>query len=159
MDLHLRSAPRAAPRPAGPRQRGAVLLEVVLALALFVAAAAVIGSGLNAALNSVERLRLNAHAADLAVTVMSELQLGMRAVDTAGTEQPFEAPFEDWTWEVQLTPMDDEVGQASNLTRAEVVIRHKAPPLVHRLGQVFPADSVKRGRLGAGTTAATGGTL
>jgi type II secretory pathway pseudopilin PulG len=135
-----------------------VLLEVVLALALFVAAAAVIGSGLNASLSSVERLRLRAHALDLAVTVMSELQLGARAVETPGTAQAFDPPFDDWTWEVQLTPLDDEVGQQSSLTCAEVVIRHKAPPLVQRLSQVLPVDSVKRGRLGTTPSSATGGT-
>ena len=136
-----------ARRPAR-RQRGAVLLEVILALVLFVAAAAVIASGLNASLNGVERLRLNAHAVDLAVTVLSELQMGARAVEMGGTAQAFDPPFEQWTWEVQLSPMENESGEQSSLARAEVVIRHRDPPLVYRLAQVLPAEGVRRGRVG-----------
>ena len=49
-----------------------MLLEVVLALVLFVGAATVLTSGLSSSLDSVERLRLNAHAADYAVSVLSE---------------------------------------------------------------------------------------
>ena len=58
---------------ADPRRwrHAAVLLEVVLALVLFVAAAAVIASAINASLESVERQKLNLHAANLAVTVLS----------------------------------------------------------------------------------------
>lgn len=138
-----------------PTQRGAVLLEVVLALALFVAAVAVISSGMNMSLNGVERLRLSAHALDLGVTVLSELQMGVRAADVSGTPQVFDPPFESWTWEVLLTPMDDEVGQQSSLTRTEVVIRHKDPPVVQRLSQVLPSEKVKRGRASGGTGTGT----
>src|SRR5262245_47136392 len=53
--------------------RGAVLLEVVLALALFAAAATIIGAGIHSAIDAVERQKLNAHALDLAVSVISEI--------------------------------------------------------------------------------------
>ncbi len=88
------------------RLQGAVLLEVVLALGLFVAAAAVVSASLNASLESVDRLRLNLHAVNLAVSVLSELQLGTRAVETGSGPQPFEPPFEQWGWEVFLTPLE-----------------------------------------------------
>ena len=45
------------------RRDAAVLLEVVLALVLIAAAAAVIGAGLSASIDRVDRLKLNAHAA------------------------------------------------------------------------------------------------
>src|SRR5204863_6368831 len=84
-----------------PRKRACsavVLLEVVLALVLFATAAAIIGAGLSTSIQSVERLRLNAHAANLAVSVLSELQMGTKGFGKRGPQQ-FEAPFEGWTWE------------------------------------------------------------
>ena len=72
---------------------GSVLLEVVLALALFVGAATVISTGLNASVQAVYRLRQSTHAANLAISVLSELQMHIRPVAAAGPE-PFAAP--DW---------------------------------------------------------------
>src|SRR5258708_4398278 len=89
------------------RQEGAVLLEVILALVLFVAAAAVLTSGLSSSLDGVERLRLNTHAADLAVTVLSELQLGIKSLALSGPQQ-FEAPLDAWTWELVASPVQAE---------------------------------------------------
>jgi hypothetical protein len=125
------------------RAQGAVLLEVILALVLFVAAATVVTSAMNASLESVERQRLNAHAMDLAVTVLSELQVGLRSAAMTGPED-FEAPFADWTWELQLLALESDLGEASSLTRAEVIIRHKQTPLVHRLAQVMRLSQAKK---------------
>jgi len=123
-------------RPQGKgREQGAVLLEVVLALVLFVAAAAIVTSGMNASMDSVERQRLNVHALDLAVTMLSEIQMGLRSAEAAGPED-FEAPFENWTWELQSTPVETEIGEAS-AARVEVVIRHRDAPVVYRLAQVI----------------------
>jgi hypothetical protein len=127
------------------RARGAVLLEVILALVLFVAAATIVTSGMNAALESVERQRRNAHAMNLAVTVMSELQMGLRTAASSGPED-FPAPFEAWTWEVQVAPMDAEVGESSSLSKAEVMIRNKTNPVVQRLAQVIRLGTVKSER-------------
>jgi hypothetical protein len=133
---------QAVPRSAGragqarPWAQGAVLLEVILALVLFVAAAAIVMSGMSASVESVERQRLNAHAMDLAVTVLSELQLGLRSSAMTGPAD-FEAPFKDWTCELQLLPLESDTGETSSLTRVEVIIRHKRSPLVQRLAQVM----------------------
>lgn len=112
-----------------------MLMEVLLALLLFVGAAAVITGGLSASLTSVERLRLSTHAANLAITVLSELQLGLRTTDLAGPE-PFEPPFEHWTWELVTTPASLDAEDDSPLTTIEVIIRHDEPPLTHRLCQL-----------------------
>ena len=114
---------------------GSVLLEVVLALVLFVAAAAIVTSGMNASMDSVERQRLNVHAMDLAVTMLSEIQIGLRSAEAAGPED-FEAPFDNWTWELQATPVETQIGETSTLFKVEVVIRHKEAPVVYRLAQV-----------------------
>ncbi len=131
--------------PGQPRgEQGAVLLEVVLALVLFVAAAAVLSSGLSSSLDSVERLRLNTHAADLAVTVLSELQMGVKTLAAAGA-QPFEAPLENWTWEIVASPVQSDTDEANPFKKIEVIIRHDDPALVYRLGQVLRIDESKTG--------------
>ena len=120
-------------------RRGAVLLEVVLALVLFVAAVTVIGTAMTSSIDGVERQRLNLHASNLAVSVLAELQLGIRSAATSGVEA-FKAPFEEWTSELLLSATEDETGGSSGLTRVEVVIRHKTAPVVFRLAQVLKLD-------------------
>ncbi len=133
-------SPRAATWPQS--RRGAILLEVVLALILFVAAAAIVTGGLNASMSSVERLRLNAHAANLAVSVLSELQMGARSMAMTGPE-PFEKPFEEWTWELVAAPVQEEAAEASRFRKVEVVIRHEDPAVVYRLCQVLRLEEPK----------------
>jgi hypothetical protein len=124
---------------------GAVLFEVLVALALFVGAAAIITTGLNASLNSVERLRLSAHAADLAISTLSDLQIGIKTVALSGP-QPFEAPFERWTWEIVTAPVEIESTEASQFTRVEVVVRHDEPALAYRLSQLLRIGDIKPGQ-------------
>jgi hypothetical protein len=123
-------------------QKGAVLLEVVLALVLFVAAAAVLTSGLSSSLDGVERLRLQAHAADMAVSVFSELQMGIKSLALSGP-QPFDPPVEGWTWEAVATPLQmqqTESEEATPFKRIEVIVRHDAPAVVYRMSQVLQID-------------------
>jgi hypothetical protein len=121
---------------------GAVLLEVILALALFVGAAAVLTSGLSSSLDGVERLRRNAHAADFAISVLSELQMGITSLGVSGP-QPFVPPEEGWTWEIAAAPIESGAEESSPFQRIEVIIRHDDPPLVYRLNQVLRADALK----------------
>lgn len=111
------------------------MLEVVLALLLFVAAVAVVSSALNSSMASVERQRFVVQAANLAVTVHAELDLGLRTTESLGPEQ-FEKPFDQWTW--QLIPAVAEQnasGEASGLSAIEVVIRNTNTAGVYRLAQ------------------------
>ena len=123
-------------------RRGAALLEVLIALALFVAAAAVVTGALNSSLESLERQRLGTHAVNLASSVMAEIQLGIRVPGGEG-RRPFDAPFQDWTWEASLLPVEDAIGvtgatrATAGSTRVEVVVRHKTAPVVQRLAQVI----------------------
>lgn len=119
--------------------RGAVLLEVILALVLFAAAAAIIGAGIHSAITGVERQKLNAHAVNLAVSVLSEIQMGLRTVESVGPES-FVSPFDHWTWELVLASAEDEAGEVSELTRVEVIVRHDDPALVHRLTQLLKLE-------------------
>ena len=60
--------------------------------------------------------------------------------------RPFEAPFQDWTWEASLLPVENAIsatsatgatGTTAGSTRVEVVVRHMTAPVVQRLAQVI----------------------
>ena len=111
------------------------MLEVVLALLLFVATVAVVSSAMNASISSLERQRFGVQAANLAATVHAELDLGLRTSDALGPE-PFEIPFQEWTWQlVPATTEDRTTGEASGLSAVEVVIRNTNSPAAFRLAQ------------------------
>lgn len=122
-------------RRSGPAG-GAALLEVLLALALFVAAAAVVTVALNASLESLERQRLGVQALNLAASVVAEVELGVRAAG-GGSPQPFEPPFQDWTWAATAVPVAGGPGFSAGWQRVEVVVRHQAAPVVQRFTQVM----------------------
>lgn len=123
--------------------RASVLLEVVLALTLFVAAAAVVGSALQAAIDGEERLRLGVHADNLAASVVAELEAGLRSPAVLGPA-PFDPPFTNWTW--QIIPPSAEAPGAPH----EVVVRHIDPEVVRRLAQVLATPSPTAGDPSAG---------
>lgn len=136
--------------------RGAVLLEVLLALMLFAVTAAIITSSMNASMDGLERLKRNTHAANLAATVFAELELGQRAADASG-EQAFEKPFEEWTCEVARLGAENESGEASDLTQLEVILRHKDSDLVYRQMQWLKLPAAKALSEESPLTAGTGG--
>lgn len=135
-------------KPGSEGERGAVLLEVVMALLLFVAAAAIISGGMNSSLNSVERMRLTTHAANLAVSVLSELQLGIRTLSNSGPDS-FDPPFENWTWEIVSTPAEMDTEEPSPWTQVEVIIRRDDPPITFRLEQLIRPGPAVSGMGGA----------
>ena len=111
------------------------MLEVVLALLLFVATVAVVSSAMTASISSLERQRFGIQAANLAATVHAELDLGLRTSDAVGPE-PFETPFQDWTWQLVPSGSEDKTtGEASGLAAIEVVIRNTNSPGAYRLAQ------------------------
>jgi type II secretory pathway pseudopilin PulG len=136
--------------------RGAVLLEVLLALMLFAVTAAIITSSMNASMDGLERLKLNTHAANLASTLFAELELSLRAADASG-EQALEKPFDAWTYELGRTGAENESGEASGLTQIEVILRHKDSELVYRQMQWLKLPEVKAAAEGAALTVGTGG--
>jgi len=129
--------------PAG--QRGSILLEVVLALALFVGAATVIGSGIQASVQAVHRLRLQMHASNLALSILSEIQMRARPAANAGPEA-CEAPFQDWLYRVVVeqegSPLDDP-NAPSALKPVEIIVWNpQEENAAHRLTQLFRASEL-----------------
>ncbi|HXP61244.1 MAG TPA: hypothetical protein VN829_12180 [Dongiaceae bacterium] len=117
------------------------MLEVVLALALFVAASTVITSALSASVDETERLRLSAHASDLAATILSEMQMGLQAAQSSGPNV-FDPPFAEWTWEAVVeaaTDVSEASGSSAALQKVTVIVRHQSQPIVCRLTQFLPA--------------------
>jgi Tfp pilus assembly protein PilV len=114
--------------------RGAILLEVVLALVLFAAAAAVLTSALNSSLESVQRQKRELHAANLATSLLAEIQMGARTPE-AREAFALDHPFEEWTAEIISSTAETSIGEGSALNRVEVVVRHKNSSTVYRLGQ------------------------
>jgi type II secretory pathway pseudopilin PulG len=121
---------------------GVVLLEVILALVLFVAAAAILTATMNTSMASVERQKLSLRAENLASSVLAEIQLGARPVESASAIV-FEPPFDDWSGEIAVTPTETEGGSASQLSLVEVVVRHKGTPTVQRQSQLLNLSSGK----------------
>ncbi|HJN90332.1 MAG TPA: hypothetical protein QGG93_08365, partial [Verrucomicrobiota bacterium] len=94
---------------------GAILFEVVLALALFVFAAAVISGGFSASLKSVDRMRAELDASNLAISTLAEIELGLRPMTTSPSAE-FEPPLEQWTWEVEVTEPSEDLDMGGGLT-------------------------------------------
>ncbi len=119
-------------RRAAHARRGAVLLEVVLAMVIFAGASAVLLSGLSAANAAAQRVERRGTGADLAVTVMSEVQIGLIDRTDAGPEHFEEGlgPI-DWTWQLSIAPAGDE--NTTGLDRVRVVVRDGSGRIAGRL--------------------------
>lgn len=108
------SALRARCLPTGGA-KGAILLEVLIALTIFVMAAAVVGSAMRSSIDAVTDIRLSTKAANIARSVLAELSIGMLEMTETGPE-PFvldeeaEPPEEGWTYEVAAEDMPDMPG-------------------------------------------------
>ncbi len=130
-------APRRLASPArGPRGRrgaagraGAILLEVLIALTIFVLAATVVGSAMRSSIDAVNDIRRAGHAADLAQSVLAELTVAaLELVDTPPT--PFvegqdenAAAEEGWTYQIGV----EDVPGAIGLKKVTVIVTDSDP--------------------------------
>ncbi|MEY4117287.1 MAG: hypothetical protein RLZZ116_615 [Planctomycetota bacterium] len=69
-------------------RRGGILLELLLAIALFAAAASFTTSAMRSAVDGIRRAELRARAFDLASTRLAELDAGLVAASDLGEERP-----------------------------------------------------------------------
>lgn len=119
-------------RLAQHRVHAAVLLEVLLAVALFVVASAIVTASLNASLRSLDRQRLQLHAANLAASVLAEIQLGSRP-STPAPAQPLPTPNDAWSVEVAPHDAPPDFSGSQPLEHVQVIVRHRSEPVVQRL--------------------------
>ena len=89
----------------------------------------------------MERVRLQIQAVNLAVTVLSEMQMHIRPVAAVGPE-PFPSPFQDWTCKIEIAQTDATPEAASSLQPVEVIIKHTRENVTQRLTQLFSTSDV-----------------
>ncbi len=126
-------------RPASPgptSQRAAVLLEVILALTLFVFAASIISTSLQTAVDRTQRLHAQAHSLDLAASVLAEIEIGIRPAQSAGPDH-FEAPFAAWTWQIEASPYTFGGTDSAALQLVNVIVRQDSASAVQRLSRII----------------------
>jgi type II secretory pathway pseudopilin PulG len=143
MSLRPRACRRSAVGPGTCARRGLLLIEVVLAIAILVFAAGVVVGAFNQAVRQVERLQREADAADMAVSVLSELQMGLLPVAPAGPE-PFEIGKLGWSWQVDVEPLDN-LPIGSVIQQVIVTVTHDETGFRYRLTQFMPLEEVDLG--------------
>ena len=105
-------------------RRGAILLEVIFAIVLFASAAAAVIGALNSCMQATGNIRLDAQSADLAVTLLSEIQMGLLPAVSDGPK-PFDDPDRlDWTWEIATQQAEMPTTDLTPMVSVEVIITH-----------------------------------
>ena len=89
--------------------RGMVLLEVVVALALFFSAAVVMVVGMRGSIVASRNLKIEARAANLSISLLSELQMGDLPLEDAGPEEYEDEDLVSWTWEIVTEDIVDDI--------------------------------------------------
>jgi len=121
---------------------GVVLLEVVVAMSLFFAPAVVVLLGLQSSFQAARSLKFEAKAADLAVTLMSEIEMGLVPPEDAGPETYEEERLEGWTWEIVTEDIETsiELDEPLPLTRVVVTIEHEPTRRAYTLYRIFSSE-------------------
>ena len=116
-------------------------MEVILALGLFMVTGAVVCGSFNSSFRAIDSVRLQAQAADLAVTKLSEIQIGLFEPENDGPNVYEEEDLEDWTWEIVAIPLESDLVSDMKLIRVEIIITHSVRGTTHRLVQLMPESS------------------
>lgn len=101
-----------------PRRGGGILLELLLAIALFAAAASFTTSAMRSAVDGIRRTELRARAFDLAATRLAELDAGLVAASDLGEDR---ARSDGLSVRIEILP-----GAGDGLSRARATVRDLA---------------------------------
>lgn len=103
-------------------------------MAIFVTMAGVILAGIRNSVLATHRLGLEARARNLAVTALSEVQMGQLPLQDDGPNSYEDESLAGWTWQVVVS--EPEIGgQVLELKRVEIVIANTETDYTYRLGQ------------------------
>lgn len=102
------------------------------------AMAGVLFLGVDSSVRTARRMRLDAQAADLGVTLLSEIQMGLVDPADAGPEA-YEEPLEDWTWEIVTSPLE-EMPPDEEVEQVEIIISHASGRCTYRLVQLMAVE-------------------
>lgn len=115
-----------------------MLLEVIFATTLFVTTAAIVMLGTSRSLRAARNLQRDSQAADLAVTLLSEIQMGLVPPTDAGPEAYGEL-LEGWTWQVVASPVAEQL-EETDIVRVEIIITHTMDGYTYHLAHLVPAE-------------------
>ncbi len=139
------AAGRGEPAAGGwARRSGVVLLEVVLALSIFFCASLALLAATNIALRTARRVQLEAQAADLAISLLSEIQMGQRVPADEGPEPYEDEALEGWTWETTIEPVEEDTLLGLDIPqflRVEIIIRYEAEDYAYRLVELMTDEA------------------
>lgn len=122
------------------RRAGVILLEVIFSIVLFASAAAAVIGALNSCMQATDTVRLDAMSADLAVTLLSEIQMGLLPAVSDGPK-PFEdSDRADWTWEIATEQVESPLADLPPMVNVEVIVTHISG-YVYRLRTMMSQDS------------------
>jgi type II secretory pathway pseudopilin PulG len=116
-------------------------MEVVISLAIFAGAAAIVHLGLSRSLQSASRLRMQARAENLALTKLAEIQAGLAEATGSGPNS-YEDESEDlagWQWTVETVAVSGNT-DAPPMQRVTVTVERPDGNIVHRLVQWLPDE-------------------
>jgi len=119
---------------------GAVLFEVVLALVLFTFSVTIISSSFSASMRSVDRMRMELDEANLAISTLAEIELGLKPMESAPPTE-FEQPFEKWSWQVEVTEPSEDLDMGGGLSLVEVIIQSEEFGRETRLARMIRGQS------------------
>ena len=119
---------------------GAVLFEVVLALVLFTFSVTIISSSFSASMRSVDRMRMELDEANLAISTLAEIELGLKPMESAPPTE-FEPPFEKWSWQVEVTEPSEDLDMGGGLSLVEVIIQSEEYGRETRLARMIRGQS------------------
>lgn len=123
--------------PPRKRRQAAILLEVVLALTLLFTAGGVIVGSISSSLSALRYVKLEAQGSDLAVTLISLVQMGQIPVQDAAPQGFQDESLAGWTWQIATSPFGG-VANDVQLTRVEIVVANASAGYTCRLTQLFP---------------------
>ena len=86
-------------------------------------------------------MRYETHALNLALSVLAEIQMHSRPVEAGGPD-PFEAPFDDWMWRVEVSALESSGVEADALKKVEVMVWHTSENTVQRISQLFRSSDL-----------------
>jgi type II secretory pathway pseudopilin PulG len=134
-----------------------VLLEVIFAIALLAAACGSIVGGLTACIRANRELWLESRAADLAVSLLSEIQMGLTApVDEGPTD--YLTPLEDWSWQVVTADLNPQTVAGAAMTQVQVTVTYKPEGYSYTLYCLVPSAGEDTGdATGSAGSSAQGG--
>ena len=125
-----------------PHDEGVALLEVVIAMALFFMAAMFVMDGLNSSLRAVRSAQIQADAADLATTILADIQIGILEIKNDGPFAVNEELYPGWTYELVVGGIED-LPDLPLLKRVEVVVRNLPERFTYRTTQLVWDDAAQ----------------